>query len=59
MSATHIGILVGAVLGVVLIALGLWQAIVVGLFMLGGYFVGKYIGGGLPIVDALLERFLQ
>jgi uncharacterized membrane protein len=47
------------VIGVVLVSVGVWQAVVVGVIALAGWLVGKYVAGEIPIIDALLERFIS
>ena len=51
--------IVGLVIGV----LGVWQgpleAFIVGLFGLLGWVIGKYLSGEIPLVDAVLERFIE
>lgn len=53
-----IGLVVGLTFGVVLVWLGLWQAVVVSLLGIVGFLVGKYVSHELPLVDTLLERFV-
>ena len=53
-----IGLVFGLTFGVVLVWLGLWQAIVVSLLGIAGFLVGKYASHELPLVDNLLERFV-
>jgi uncharacterized membrane protein len=52
-----VGAVAGLVIGIVLVWLGWWQAIVVGVFSFLGWLIGKYISGGIPFLDILLERF--
>ena len=52
------GAVIGLIIGVVLVWLGPLEAFVTALFTLGGWLIGKYISGEIPVVDALLERFL-
>ncbi len=54
-----IGTIIGLVIGVVLVSVGVWQAAVVGVIALAGWMVGKYVAGEIPIIDALLERFIS
>ena len=54
-----IGTIIGLVIGVVLVSVGVWQAVVVGAIALAGWLVGKYVAGEIPIIDALLERFIS
>jgi uncharacterized membrane protein len=55
----YIGLLTGIIIGIVLVWLGWWEAIVVGVLALAGWAVGKYVAGELPMVDGALERFVQ
>lgn len=54
-----LGLTLGLVIGTVLVWLGLWQAAVVGILGFTGWLVGKFIVGELPILDSLLERFVE
>jgi uncharacterized membrane protein len=58
-SPPLVGTIIGLVIGVVLVSVGVWQAVVVGVIALGGWLVGKYVAGEIPIIDALLERFIS
>jgi uncharacterized membrane protein len=58
-SPQILGAAVGLVIGVVFVWQGALDAFFTALFMLGGWIVGKYIGGGISVVDELLERFLD
>lgn len=49
MSPAITGTLVAAVLAVTLVAVGFWQALVVGLAMLIGALAGRYVSGDLDI----------
>jgi hypothetical protein len=53
-----LGAVVGAVIGVVFVWQGALDAFFAALFILGGWTVGKYISGEIPIVDTLLEHFI-
>ena len=53
------GAALGLVIGVVLVWLGPLEAFITALFILGGWLIGKYIGGEIPFVDSLLERFIS
>ena len=59
MKASHIGLIAGLTIGVVLVWLGVWQGVVVGAVAGCGYLIGKYLSNELPIIDDLLDRFLQ
>ncbi len=48
----------GLVIGVVFVWQGALDAFFTALFVLAGWTVGKYASGEVPIVDALLERFI-
>ena len=52
------GAVFGLVIGVVLVWLGPLEALITALFTLAGWTIGKYIGGEIPIIDILLERFI-
>jgi uncharacterized membrane protein len=58
-SPKIVGAVIGLVIGIVFVWLGIWQAVVAGLFALIGWTIGKYISGEIPIIDALLERFVS
>ena len=52
------GLAIGLAMGVVLVWLGAWQAIVVGVLGLAGLLVGKFFDGELPTVFySWMERF--
>ena len=53
-----LGAALGVVVGVVFVWQGALDAFFTALFVLGGWTVGKYISGEIPIVDVLLERFI-
>ena len=53
-----VGAIIGLVIGVVLVWLGPLEAFIAALFALGGWLIGKYVSGEIPIVDLLLERFI-
>ena len=53
------GIILGAIVGVIVVSLGILAALVVGLFALIGWLIGKYLYGELPIIDDLLSKFLE
>ena len=53
------GAVIGLVIGIVLVWLGPLEAFIAALFALLGWIIGKYISGEIPIVDALLERFIS
>jgi hypothetical protein len=52
------GAVIGLVIGVVLVWLGPLEAFIAALFTLGGWLIGKYLSGEVPIIDILLERFI-
>ena len=54
-----VGVIIGLVIGIVLVWLGPLEAFIAALFALAGWLIGKYIGGEIPIVDALLERLVS
>ena len=54
-----LGAAFGLAIGVVLVWLGAIEALIVALFILGGWLIGKYISGEILIVDILLERFIS
>jgi len=54
-----VGLILGLAIGIVLVWLGAWQAVVVGVLGSAGWLIGKYVAGELAIVDALLDRFLE
>lgn len=53
-----IGAIAGLVLGLIVILVGFWQAVVVGLFILVGWFIGKVLMGEIDLQD-LYERFIR
>lgn len=53
------GLILGAIVGVILVSLGILAAIVVSLFAFIGWLIGKYLDGNLPIIDDLLSKFLE
>ena len=53
------GLILGAIVGVILVSLGILAAIVVSLFAFIGWLIGKYLEGNLPIIDDLLSKFLE
>jgi hypothetical protein len=53
-----LGAALGLVIGVVFVWQGALDAFFTALFVLAGWTVGKYASGEVPIVDALLERFI-
>lgn len=53
------GLALGLVTGIVLVWLGPWQAVVVALFALVGWLIGKFVVGEIPFLDTLLERFME
>ena len=54
-----VGLFLGLAIGIVLVWLGVWQAVVVGVLGSAGWLIGKFVAGELSIVDALLDRFLE
>ena len=53
-----VGAAIGLVIGIVLMWLGPLGALIAALFTIGGWLVGKYVAGEIPILDVLLERFI-
>ena len=53
-----IGAIAGLVLGLIVIFVGFWKAIVVALFILAGWFIGKVLMGEIDLQD-LYERFIK
>lgn len=53
------GLAIGLAMGVVLVWLGVWQAVVVGVLGLAGLMIGKFFDGELHFVYSLLERFID
>ncbi len=53
------GLALGLVIGIVLVSLGLWQAVVVAILALVGWLIGKFVVGEIPFLDTLLERFME
>ena len=53
-----IGVIVGLVLGLIVIFVGFWKAIVVALFILAGWFIGKVWMGEIDLQD-IYERFIK
>ena len=58
-DAKFLGLLLGLVIGIVLVWLGPLEAFIAALFGLLGWLIGKYMSGELPVIDALLERFIS
>ncbi|RUR03077.1 DUF2273 domain-containing protein [Labedella endophytica] len=59
MSATDRGMLIGAVLALAAVAFGFWSMVLVALFVLVGYGVGRVLEGKLDlrsVADALRGR---
>jgi len=54
-----VGSAIGLIVGVVLVWQGAFDALIVALFVVGGWIIGKYLAGEIPILDALLERFVS
>jgi uncharacterized membrane protein len=54
-----IGLAVGLLIGIILVWLGPWQALVVAVFALVGWLIGKFVAGDAQFLDALLERFVE
>ena len=53
------GLILGTIIGVILVSVGFFAAIIVGLFALIGWLIGKYLDGELEIVDDLISKFLE
>jgi len=53
-----IGAIAGLVLGLIVIFVGFWKAVVVALFILAGWFIGKVLMGEIDLQD-LYERFIK
>ena len=53
-----IGVIAGLVLGLIVILVGFWEAIVVALFISAGWFIGKVLMGEIDLQD-LYERFIK
>lgn len=53
------GTVVGLIIGVVFVWQGAFDAMTVVLFVAGGWLIGKYLAREIPILDALLERFVS
>ena len=53
------GIVISLAIGIALVWLGVWQAVVVGAFALIGWLIGKYAGREIPILDIVLQRFFS
>lgn len=54
-----IGAVLGLTMGIIVLWLGPLEAFIVALFGLGGWLIGKYLAGEIPILDTLLRRFLD
>lgn len=54
-----VGSLIGLAVGVVVVWQGPLDGFITGLFIIGGWLIGKYLSGEVPIVDILLERFVS
>jgi type IV secretory pathway TrbD component len=53
-----VGVIIGIVIGVVFVWQGALDAFIAALFILGGWLIGKYLSGEIPIIDSLIERFI-
>jgi hypothetical protein len=53
-----IGVIAGFTLGLVVICLGVLEAFILALFVLGGWFIGKVWMGEIDLLD-LYERFMS
>ena len=53
-----VGLILGLIVGLVLIFAGGWNALVVGIFLLGGWLVGKFVAGEIDL-DDLYDRHLR
>ena len=53
------GLILGTIIGIILVSVGFFAAIIVGLFALIGWLIGKYLDGELEIVDDLISKFLE
>ena len=53
-----LGALIGLVIGIVAITLGAWEAFVLALFILGGWFIGKFLIGEIDLIEPY-QRFLD
>jgi predicted metal-binding membrane protein len=53
-----IGVIAGFTLGLVVICLGVLEAFILVLFVLGGWFIGKVWMGEIDLLD-LYERFMS
>ena len=53
------GTVIGLVIGVVLVWLGPLEALIAALFALGGWLIGKYMAGEIPVIDILIERYVS
>ena len=52
------GVIIGIVIGVVFVWQGALDAFIAALFIFGGWLIGKYLSGEIPIIDSLIERFI-
>jgi ABC-type tungstate transport system substrate-binding protein len=57
-NAKLVGAAIGLIISIVIVWQGPLEALIVALFTLGGWLIGKYFSGEIPILDALLERFI-
>jgi uncharacterized membrane protein len=58
LNAKTIGAIAGLVLGIVVVSFGALKALVVVLFVVAGWLVGKFLMGEIDLLD-LYERFMR
>jgi uncharacterized membrane protein len=58
LNAKAIGAIAGLVLGIIVICFGVLKALLVILFILVGWLIGKFVMGEIDLLD-LYERFMR
>jgi uncharacterized membrane protein len=58
LNAKAIGAIAGLILGIIVICFGFLKGLVVVLFILAGWFIGKVLMGEIDLLD-LYERFIR
>jgi uncharacterized membrane protein len=53
-----VGLIMGLIVGLVLVFAGGWNALVVGIFLLAGWLVGKFVAGEIDL-DELYDRHVR
>ena len=58
LNSKVIGAIVGLIVGAVVIWVGILEAFLLALFVLAGWFIGKFLVGEVDLLDAY-ERFMR